>query len=58
MTFAMANASSATLPILKVYMIPGEADRQRTTGFGKQITQFIHGSMAGAIYAAMSMKRV
>lgn len=52
--FAMAIASPAVLPIPKVYMIPGEAHLQSITGFGRQIAQFIDGSMAVSIYAAMS----
>jgi len=54
MTFATANTSSTFLPIPKVYPIPGEADRQRSTGFGRQITRFIHGNMAGSRYDAMT----
>jgi len=31
-------------------MIPGEADRQVVSGFGRQITRFVRGSMAIAVY--------
>jgi len=54
MTFAAANTSSAVLPIPQVYMIPGELERPKKSRFGRQLTRFIHGSMAGSIYTTMT----
>jgi len=54
MRFIAANTSSAILPIPQVYMIPGELERQTRTRFGRQITSFVHGNMAGNVYNEMT----
>ena len=42
------------LPVPAVYPIPGEMKRQETTGRGRQISRFIRGDMASAVYARLS----
>ena len=41
------------IPMSAVYSIPGEAEHQEKTGFGRQITEFIPGVMAEAVYPQM-----
>ena len=53
MMFAGANTSPAVLPIPQVYMIPGELEHQTKSRFGRQITRFTRGSMAGSLYTKM-----
>ena len=38
------------LPVPSVYPIPGEMERQEVTGMGRQITRFIPGDIAFAVY--------
>ena len=42
------------LPVPSVYPIPGEMERQEATGWGRQITRFIPGDMASAVYPRLS----
>ena len=42
------------LPVPPVYPIPGEMERQEATGMGRQITRFIPGDMASAVYPRLS----
>ena len=42
------------LPVTSVYPIPGEMERQEATGRGRQITQFIPGDIASAVYPRLS----
>ena len=42
------------LPVPPVYPIPGEKERQEATGMGRQITRFIPGDMASAVYPRLS----
>ncbi|RBR18920.1 uncharacterized protein FIESC28_05842 [Fusarium coffeatum] len=41
------------IPMPAVYSIPGEAEHQQRTGFGRQITEFIPGVMAETVYPQM-----
>ncbi|KAI1132836.1 hypothetical protein F5Y10DRAFT_291791 [Nemania abortiva] len=41
------------LPVPTVYPIPGEMDRQKATGMGRQITRFIPGVVARSVYSGM-----
>ncbi|KAI0097216.1 hypothetical protein GGR51DRAFT_541871 [Nemania sp. FL0031] len=54
MKFVRANNSLGVIPMPAVYSIPGEAEHQRATGFGRQITQFVPGIMAERVYPDMS----
>ena len=42
------------LPVPPVYPIPGEMERQWATGMGRQISRFIPGDMASAVYPRLS----
>ena len=42
------------LPVPSVYPIPGEKVRQEATGRGRQISRFIPGDMASAVYPRLS----
>ena len=42
------------LPVPSVYPIPGEMERQEATGRGRQISRFIPGDMASAVYPRLS----
>lgn len=53
MKFVHANSTPGALPMAAVYSIPGEAERQRSTGFGRQITQFVPGVLAERVYSDM-----
>ncbi|PQE28762.1 kinase-like domain protein [Rutstroemia sp. NJR-2017a WRK4] len=58
MNLLMSLISSAIdpsiLPLPTVYPIPGEEQRQKTTGIGRQIMQLISGPMADSVYPRMS----
>lgn len=54
MRFVQANSKPGAIPLPLVYSIPGEAARQRDTGFGRQITQLIPGHMAEGVYSQTS----
>lgn len=60
MNLLMSLISSAIHPSIlslpAVYPIPGEEQRQKTTGMGRQITRLIPGPMANSIYRRMSHK--
>lgn len=45
------------LPVPQPYPIPGERQRQEATGFGRQITRFIPGIMAGDVYASLAYEK-
>ena len=44
----------SVLPLLTVYPISGEEQRQKMTGIGRQITRLIPGPMANSVYLRMS----
>ncbi|KAK2611929.1 hypothetical protein QQS21_002035 [Conoideocrella luteorostrata] len=52
--FVRANNSPEGILMPTVYSIPGEAEHQRTTGFGRKITQFVPGVIAERVYPDMS----
>ncbi|KAM3485677.1 hypothetical protein MY8738_001207 [Beauveria namnaoensis] len=54
MKFAHANSRPGAIPMAAVYSIPGEAEHQQSTGFGRQITQFVPGVLAERVYSDMS----
>lgn len=54
MKFVQANNKPGVIPMASVYSIPGEAEHQQATGFGRQITQFVPGVMAERVYPEMS----
>ena len=54
MSFISATIDTRILPLPPVYPIPGELERQKTTGVGRQITRFIPGQMASAVYPRLS----
>ena len=58
MNLLMSLISSAIdpsiLPLPTVYPIPGEDQRQKMTGIGRQITRLIPGPMANSVYPRMS----
>lgn len=54
MKFVHANNKPGVIPMPAVYSIPGEAEHQRVTGFGRQITQFVPGVIAEEVYPHMS----
>jgi len=54
MKFVRVNNKPGVIPMPAVYSIPGEAENQRVTGFGSQITQFVSGIMSEEIYPHMS----
>ncbi|OAR01868.1 hypothetical protein LLEC1_06975 [Akanthomyces lecanii] len=53
MKFVRANSAPGAIPMAAVYSIPGEADHQQSTGFGRQITQFVPGVLAERVYSDM-----
>lgn len=53
MKFVHANNRPGVVPMPSVYSIPGEAEHQKMTGFGRQITQFVPGVMADSVYPKM-----
>lgn len=54
MKFVHANSTPGVIPMPAIYSIPGEAEHQQATGFGRQITQFVPGIMAERVYPNMS----
>lgn len=54
MSFISSAIDPSILPLPTVYPIPGEGQRQKATGMGRQITRFIQGSMAKSVYPCMS----
>ncbi|KID73850.1 uncharacterized protein G6M90_00g000190 [Metarhizium brunneum] len=54
MKFVRVNSSPGIIPMPAVYSIPGEAEHQRATGFGRQITEFVPGIIAERVYPDMS----
>ncbi|KAL7902396.1 hypothetical protein HDV63DRAFT_410135 [Trichoderma sp. SZMC 28014] len=54
MKFVHANNKPGVIPMPAVYSIPGEAEHQQATGFGRQITQFVPGIIAETVYPDMS----
>jgi len=58
MNFLMNLISStidpSILPLPAVYPIPGEEQRQKTTGMGRQIARLIPGPLANSLYPRMS----
>ncbi|KAL8740214.1 MAG: hypothetical protein Q9184_008519, partial [Pyrenodesmia sp. 2 TL-2023] len=57
MTWVSKNIDPRILPVPPVYPIPGELQRQEATGWGRQITRFISGRMAGSVYSALSHEK-
>lgn len=53
MTLISRTCDPKILPTPPVYPIPGELARQKDTGMGRQITKFIPGVTAGAVYPKM-----
>ncbi|QYT02282.1 APH domain-containing protein [Trichoderma simmonsii] len=56
MTLISRTIDPSVLPIPPVYPIPGEETHERTAGMGRQITQYIPGTMASSIYPQLSHK--
>lgn len=54
MLLVSRTCDSKILPVPPVYPIPGESNRQKKTGWGRQITQFIPGVMADTVYHQLS----
>lgn len=54
MTLVSRTCDSKILPVPPVFPIPGERARQMSTGMGTQITQFIPGVKAEAVYTQMA----
>ncbi|KAJ6785639.1 hypothetical protein PWT90_04787 [Aphanocladium album] len=52
--FVHANNPPGAIPIPVVYSIPSEAENQRVTGFGRQITEFVPVIMAERVYPKIS----
>ena len=54
MNFVRANNQPGVIPIPTVYLIPGEAEYQQVTGFGRQIAQFVPGVIAEEVSSQLS----
>ncbi|KAJ1326107.1 phosphotransferase [Microdochium nivale] len=54
MKFVRAHNEPGVIPMPAVYSIPGEAEHQKTTGFGRQITEFVPGLIAEPVYHDMT----
>lgn len=54
MKLISSSIDPSILPVPTVYPIPGEEQRQRETGMGRQIARLIPGPMANSIYPHMS----
>ncbi|ATY59667.1 hypothetical protein A9K55_003050 [Cordyceps militaris] len=54
MKFVHNNSAPGAIPMPTVYSIPGEAEHQQSTGFGRQITQFVPGVLAERVYPDMT----
>lgn len=50
------TVDAGVLPVPLVFPIPGERERQKATGMGRQITKFIPGAMASSTYPSSSHK--
>ncbi|GAO16986.1 hypothetical protein UVI_02022360 [Ustilaginoidea virens] len=53
MTLISRTVDPQLLPVPPVFSIPGEKERQSTTGMGRQITQLIPGDVAWTVYPLM-----
>lgn len=53
MKFVRAHNKPGVIPMPAVYSIPGEAEHQKATGLGRQITQFVPGIIAESVYPDM-----
>jgi hypothetical protein len=53
MTLISRTTDSRILPVPPVYPIPGEMERQKATGMGRQITRLIPGVMASSVYPGL-----
>lgn len=49
MSLISSTIDQSILPLPAVYPIPGQEQRQKTTGFGRQITRLIPGPMANSV---------
>lgn len=54
MSLISSTIDPSILPLPAVYTIPGEEQRQKTTGFGRQIARLIPGPIANSVYPHMS----
>ena len=54
MSWVLKNIDPRILPVPAVYPIPGEMQRQETTGMGRQITLFISGDIGFPVYPQLS----
>lgn len=54
MSLISSTIDPSILPLPAVYAIPGEEQRQKTTGFGRQIARLIPGPIADSVYPHMS----
>lgn len=54
MTFVRLNSLPGVIPMPAIYPIPGEAEHQKATGFGRQIAEFVPGVMMERVYGKMS----
>jgi hypothetical protein len=54
MSWISSNINPSILPLPDVYPIPGEEQRQKTTGMGRQIARLMPGPMANSVYPRMS----
>ena len=57
MSLVSRTIDSRILPVPSVYPIPGEIERQEVTGMGRQITRFIPGNIAFAVYPRLSHEK-
>ena len=54
MSLVSRTIDPRVLPVPPVYPVPGEMERQEATGMGRQISRFIPGDMASAVYPRLS----
>lgn len=54
MAFISRTIDPRILPVPPVYPIPGEMERQKATGMGRQITRLIPGVTASSVYPRLS----
>ena len=57
MSLISSSIDPSILPLPAVYPIPGEEQRQETTGMGRQIARLIPGPMASSVYPRMSREQ-
>lgn len=57
MTLVSGTTDSCILPIPSVYSIPGEMERQETTGMCRQITLLIPGVIASSVCPRLSHEK-